>query len=154
MNIQAELGNRVEGPAGPREWEHSQNLVFPSTFVHAARIRPIGATLPIDIASTSHDDDDETPGNSQSNLEALEVLFSRYRCTLSFVAYRVLGNRHLAEIAVQRCFLSASRNVPQFESEGAFRSWLVRVLMDEALRILHDWNGLAMFSESIETRFF
>jgi hypothetical protein len=164
MNIQAELDNRVEGPEGPREGEHSQHLIFPSTFVHAARIRPLGATLPIDIDSRWHHgqrvrqpftvksgsakggsmselrshDEDETSGNSQSNLEALDVLLSRYRCTLSLVAYRVLGNHHLAEDAVQRCLLSASRNVPQFGSEGAFRSWLVRVLIDEALLILHD----------------
>ncbi len=164
MNIQAELGNRVEGPEGPREWEHSQRLVFPSTFVHASRIRPLAATSSVDIASRWHhgqqitqpvavksgyakgssvselrsDDEDATPGNSQSNLEALDVLLSRYRRTLSLVAHRILGNQHLAEDAVQRCLLSASRNVPQFESEGAFRSWLVKVLIDEALHILHD----------------
>ena len=55
MNIQAELGNRVEGPEGPRECEHWQQLVFPSTFAHAARIRPFGPMLPIDtVANKSH----------------------------------------------------------------------------------------------------
>ena len=164
MNIQAELGNKVEGPKGPRECEHWQQLVVPSTFTQAAGIRPIGPILPIGIASITNrcqqitrpfevgsesargssmselcsGNKNETHSNSQGNLETLDVLLSRYRCTLLFVAYRVLGDQHLAEDAVQRCFLSASRNVPQFESEGAFRSWLVRVLIDEALLILHE----------------
>ncbi|WP_084080106.1 sigma factor [Edaphobacter aggregans] len=73
----------------------------------------------------------ETGGNSQGNLEAL----SRYRRVLSLVAYRVLDNYEEAEDAVQNCLLAASCNVPQFENEGAFRNWLVRVLIDEALAI-------------------
>ena len=32
----------------------------------------------------------------------------------------------------------ASRNPPRFEYEGAFRSWQVRVLIDEALVILRE----------------
>jgi Sigma-70 region 2 len=164
MNIKAELGNRVEGPEGPREWEYWQQLVFPSTFAHAARNRPLGAMLPIGNGSIRHrcqqitqpfavrsesakgssmselrsEDENASHRSSQGNLEALDVLLSRYRSTLSLVAYRVLGDQHLVEDAVQRCLLSASRNVPQFENEGAFRSWLVRVLIDEALLILRE----------------
>lgn len=65
------------------------------------------------------------------------MLFSRYRNVLYFVANRVLHNHEKAEDAVQRCYLFASRNVPQLNDEGSFRSWLVRVLIDEALIILH-----------------
>ena len=76
-------------------------------------------------------------GKSQENLE-VDVLFSRYRGVLSFVAYRVLGDQHQAEDAVQRCLHSASYNIPHLENEGAFRSWLVRILIDKALLILHE----------------
>ena len=65
------------------------------------------------------------------------MLFSRYRNVLYFVANRVLHNHEKAEEAVQGCYLFASRNVPQWNDEGTFRSWLVRVLIDEALIILH-----------------
>jgi RNA polymerase sigma-70 factor, ECF subfamily len=83
--------------------------------------------------------DCEGLSNSQGNLEALNVLFLRYRRTLLFVAYRVLGDHNQAEDAVQRCLQSAAyRNVPRFENEGAFRSWLVRVLIDVALFILQE----------------
>jgi hypothetical protein len=76
-------------------------------------------------------------GNSQGSLETLDILFSRYRRVLSLVAYRVLDNHAAAEIAVQNCLLAVSGNVPRFEHEGAFRSWLVRVLIDEAVAILN-----------------
>jgi DNA-directed RNA polymerase specialized sigma24 family protein len=81
--------------------------------------------------------EDETTSASQDNLQALDVLFSLYRRVLYGVAYRVLNNHQKAEDAVQNCLLAASCNVPRFENEGAFRSWLVRVLIDEALTILY-----------------
>jgi sigma-70-like protein len=79
----------------------------------------------------------ETLSNSQGSLEALDVLFSRYRHALSLVAYRVLGNHAEAEDAVQNCLITVSDNVPKFDHEGAFRCWLVRVLIDEAVAILN-----------------
>jgi DNA-directed RNA polymerase specialized sigma24 family protein len=62
---------------------------------------------------------------------------SRYRRLLHFVAYRVLGNPDRADIAVGKCLFSASHRVTEFDCEGAFRNWLVRLAMDEALAILH-----------------
>jgi hypothetical protein len=79
---------------------------------------------------------DEALSNAQGSLEALDVLLSRYRHVLSLVAYRVLGNHAEAEDAVQNCLLTVSGTVPKFEHEGAFRCWLVRVLIDEAVTIL------------------
>ena len=43
----------------------------------------------------------------------------------------------MAEDAVQNCWIRASRNLPSFESEGPFRSWIVRILISEALSILY-----------------
>jgi hypothetical protein len=80
----------------------------------------------------------ESLNRSQGNLAALNVLFSRYRGVLSFVGYRVLGDHNQTEDAVQRCLLSASRNTPHFVNKGAFRSWLLRVLIDEALLIFQE----------------
>jgi DNA-directed RNA polymerase specialized sigma24 family protein len=48
----------------------------------------------------------------------------------------VLGGDERAEDAVKNCWRSASSNPPHFEHEGAFRSWLVRILIDEALALL------------------
>ena len=50
----------------------------------------------------------------------------------------MLGGPEEAELAIQNCWLTASRNPPTFDHEGAFRSWLLRVLIDEASAILND----------------
>jgi DNA-directed RNA polymerase specialized sigma24 family protein len=65
------------------------------------------------------------------------VRASRYRGLLHFVAHRVLGNSARADIAVQNCLYLASRDHKTFDSEGAFRGWLVRIAIDEALASLH-----------------
>jgi DNA-directed RNA polymerase specialized sigma24 family protein len=80
-------------------------------------------------------DEDEVLSNLSEN--PVDTRLSRYRGVLLFVAHRILNNRAEAEDAVRNCLLSVSYTVPRLESEGAFRSWLVRVLMDEALMILH-----------------
>jgi DNA-directed RNA polymerase specialized sigma24 family protein len=61
--------------------------------------------------------------------------FSRCRRLLHLVACRVLEGTESADEAVQNCFLAARRKEPEFQDEGAFRSWLLRVLIDEALQI-------------------
>ena len=80
--------------------------------------------------------EDESLTYSQGDREALAILFLRYRRALSLVAYRVLGNHEEAEVAVQNCLRRASDNALRIEHEGAFRSWLVRVLIDEAVILL------------------
>ena len=61
--------------------------------------------------------------------------FLRSYGLLNFIACRVLGDEDKALVAIQNCRQVASRNPPHFEYEGAFRSWLVRILIDEALAI-------------------
>ena len=61
--------------------------------------------------------------------------FRRCHRLLHFIASRVLGSAEQADEAIQESWLKASWNAPRFEYEGAFRSWLVRVLINEALAL-------------------
>jgi DNA-directed RNA polymerase specialized sigma24 family protein len=63
---------------------------------------------------------------------AFSQQFSRCRELLYFIALRILNCAEEAEVAVRNCRLTASRNLQRFQSEGAFKSWLVRILIDEA----------------------
>jgi DNA-directed RNA polymerase specialized sigma24 family protein len=67
--------------------------------------------------------------------------FLRAYRLLDFIACRVLCDKKRAQIAIHNCWQTASRNPPRFEFEGAFRSWLARVLIDEALAILRESQG-------------
>jgi DNA-directed RNA polymerase specialized sigma24 family protein len=91
------------------------------------------------VLASRQENGDWTFRDSQGDLKALDVLFSRYRRTLILVAFRMLGDHRQAEDAVRRCLQSAAtRNMPRFKSEGAFRSWLFRVLIDVAWLILRE----------------
>jgi DNA-directed RNA polymerase specialized sigma24 family protein len=63
--------------------------------------------------------------------------FARSRLLLHYIACRVVADSERAELAVRNCWRRACSNPPRFGHEGAFRSWLVRLLIDEALAILH-----------------
>jgi DNA-directed RNA polymerase specialized sigma24 family protein len=67
---------------------------------------------------------------------SFELQFSRCYRLLHFVARRILHCVEEADEAVKNCRLTASRHPPQFSSEGAFKSWLVRILIDEATLLL------------------
>ena len=67
-----------------------------------------------------------------------------------FIACRVLGGPDRADDAIENCWLRASLNPPRFEYEGTFRSWLIRVLIDEALAIRgydQETNTITLHSE-------
>jgi DNA-directed RNA polymerase specialized sigma24 family protein len=80
--------------------------------------------------------EDKMLSNIQDETPVFDTKYSRCRGLLYFIACRVLDGRGGAEEAVQNCLLTATPHPPKFESEGAFRSWLVRILIDEALLIL------------------
>jgi RNA polymerase sigma factor (sigma-70 family) len=77
--------------------------------------------------------------------EALNDLFSRYYGFLHFLACRVLGGREDAQDVVQNCLLRALRNLQQFNNDGAFRSWLARILVNEAITVLRQKRSKRMF---------
>jgi DNA-directed RNA polymerase specialized sigma24 family protein len=83
--------------------------------------------------------EDRTISNgAQEHPAIFAARFARCRGLLRFIASRVLGSGEEAENAVQSCWLTASRNPPKFQFEGAFRSWLLRIQIDEALIILRE----------------
>ena len=73
---------------------------------------------------------------SQEDPVIFGARFSRCYRPLHFIGRRVLGGPEGVEDAIDNCWFAASRNPPRLEAEGAFRSWLLRVLIDLALAIL------------------
>ena len=78
--------------------------------------------------------------NHQRDIAFLER-FWRCNSLLHFLASRILGTHEGESNAVEHCRIVASRNPPDFEYEGAFRSWVARILIDEALAILRQRNA-------------
>lgn len=170
MNEDLDLATRVKAHKERYDWyhyrEHSRHAVARPTV--RLRTKLIESTLcpaqtitancaerdgPVEVNSifdSCSSKGDWALNNLQEKPEASDGQLSRYRGVLSFVAYRVLNDHDEAEDAVRSCLLSASNNVPRFECEGAFRSWLVRMLIDEALLILHKKRTRSNNTERIE----
>src|SRR5260370_13353738 len=90
---------------------------------------------------TSTTDEDTCASNYRGDFAVFEDRFLRCRSLLRFLACRVLGTDEGAKDAVENCWTRASRNPPDFEYECAFRSWVARFLIDEALVILRQRNA-------------
>ena len=87
--------------------------------------------------SQSHLDDDKLISRGlKGDQEALHILLKRYRRLLYGLAHRLLRNHEEAEDAVQNCFLQAFRKLECVKCGASFRSWLVRILINEALVII------------------
>lgn len=79
----------------------------------------------------------ESCPSQQERLAEFDERFWRCRGPLQFPACLILGGTDEAARAVERCWLRASRNPPSFEHEGESRNWLLRVLINEAVALLH-----------------
>ena len=72
---------------------------------------------------------------SQS-IEALEELYDRYNRVAMAVAYRVLGDRNLAEDVLQEAFLAVWRQAGGFSSgRGSVRSWFLSIVRHRAIDV-------------------
>jgi DNA-directed RNA polymerase specialized sigma24 family protein len=78
------------------------------------------------------------PNRLQEDSAVFDVRFWRSYRMLRFIACRVLGGPKHANKAIENCWHTASRRAPHFDHEGEFRSWLLRVLIEEALALLRD----------------
>jgi catechol 2,3-dioxygenase-like lactoylglutathione lyase family enzyme len=84
-----------------------------------------------------------TPPTLRWQLDKFNEWFSRCHNALQHIANQILGDYLMAEHALQNCWFRASRNPQKLENEGAFRSWVVRLLISEALSILHQTRVVA-----------
>ena len=67
---------------------------------------------------------------------AFVELTSPHRRALHLHAYRILGNLHDADDAVQETLLRAWRGLPRYEPRAALAAWLHRIATNVALRML------------------
>lgn len=68
--------------------------------------------------------------------EAFETLVRRHGAAMLGLATRLLGTRSEAEDAVQDCFVTAWRKLPEFRGDSAFRTWIHRIVTNRCLNLL------------------
>jgi DNA-directed RNA polymerase specialized sigma24 family protein len=92
--------------------------------------------------------------SNQEQATEFDLRFGRCYRLLHFIAFRVLGDFADVDLAIHNCRRTASRNPLHFQYEGAFRSWLLRVLIDEALALLRERQQVPDSSSLGRRRFY
>ena len=77
-------------------------------------------------------------GVRPANQNQLDLQFSRCLGSLRLIAGRVLNGDDDVREAMRRSYLAAASQRRRLESDGEFRQWLVRTVLNEALMILHE----------------
>ena len=90
------------------------------------------------LADRYIDDDLDTSDYNQEYRLSVDTRSAPYRRLLYVLACRVLGSSDGAEQAVQNCLAEASRDPSITDDEGAFRSWLMRLLIKEAVLLRYE----------------
>ena len=89
-------------------------------------------------------------GAANGKQEDLAEEFLRCRGFLRLIAERVLIGDEEVEQAMQRSFAAVAGQRRRFRSDGEFRRWLARTVLNEALIILHEReSGVEGSSERI-----
>jgi RNA polymerase sigma-70 factor, ECF subfamily len=83
---------------------------------------------------------------------AFEELVRRYDRNVFRIAQHITQNREDAEDVVQDAFLKAYENLPQFQGQSKFYTWLVRIAVNEALMKLRRRRPERMVSLDEEVR--
>ncbi len=68
--------------------------------------------------------------------QAFEELVSRHERRLYALAWHLTHNHHDAEDVVQNAFLSAMEHLADFRAESAFSTWITRIAINHALKLL------------------
>ena len=72
-------------------------------------------------------------GARKGDAAAFQRLMARYERRVFRLAYRITGNHHDAEEAVQDTFLKAFSRLETFQGDSLFSTWLTRIAINQAL---------------------
>jgi RNA polymerase sigma-70 factor (ECF subfamily) len=99
--------------------------------------RSAGATTPETEAPPPEASDERLIAAVRAgDLTAYDDLMRRYERLVYKVAYGFTGGREAALDVVQAVFLKAWRNLDRFDGRAAWKTWLVRIALNEGL----DWK--------------
>lgn len=76
------------------------------------------------------------------NYEAFEKLVARHEGSIYTLAMRIIRRPEDAEDVVQQTFLSVLEHLERFAGQSQFRTWLIRIATNHALKILRKRRGL------------
>lgn len=77
----------------------------------------------------------------QGNMQALAELVRRYQDRMLHLAFRTLGDRHMAEDIVQEAFLRVHRAAARYRPDARFGTWFYRIVVNLCMDELRKRQG-------------
>jgi RNA polymerase sigma-70 factor (ECF subfamily) len=99
-------------------------------------------TKPVVIPSASDPDAEWVRRAREGSYEAFEQLVARHEGSIYTLALRIVRRPEDAEDVVQQTFLAVLEHLDGFEGQSQFRTWLVRIATNHALKVLRKRRGL------------
>jgi len=72
----------------------------------------------------------------EGDTESFKYLIERYQEKAFSVAFSILHNQIQCEDAVQEAFIKAYRKLATFRGDAAFSTWLMRIVVNECIKVL------------------
>ena len=89
-------------------------------------------------------DEDLMPLVERKDPSAFEIVYDRHGGAAYSLAYRIVGDRAVAEEVAQEAFLSVWRSGARFDrARGSVRTWLLGVVRNRAIDVLRRESGRA-----------
>jgi RNA polymerase sigma-70 factor (ECF subfamily) len=82
----------------------------------------------------SLDDDILIKAHLKGDPKAFEVLFKKYKEQVARLVYSIAKDSSLVDDVVQEVFLLVYRHLAKFRQAAAFKTWVYRIAVNEALR--------------------
>lgn len=73
----------------------------------------------------------------EGELEEFREIVRRYEAKLHYYAFRILGDKDMAEDAIQESFIKAYKNINSFDIRKKFSSWMYRIVHNESINLYH-----------------
>ena len=110
------------------------------------RVPPAGVgRAELDVESLQRlADEDLMPLVERKEPAAFEIVYDRHGGAAYSLAYRIVGDRSIAEDVTQEAFLSVWRSGARFDrTRGSVRTWLLGVVRNRAIDVLRRDSGRA-----------
>jgi len=85
----------------------------------------------------------------QGDLSGLEFLVKQHQVKAVHTAYLITGDPALAEDIVQTAFLKVIRKIHQFDAQYLFRSWFLRIVINDAIKAAKRQQKCISLDESV-----
>jgi RNA polymerase sigma-70 factor (ECF subfamily) len=83
-------------------------------------------------------------------VDAFEELLARTEARILALAWRILGDRHLAEDAAQETYLRVFRSLNTFRLGERFEAWLIRIAVNVCYDLARKRSSLPVPMETLE----